>query len=148
MLKAFILTGEPCRWPGCCREAVKTTLSVNGKTIHCIKHQLRKYSGRVDHNNWKRDYYREYLKPQCELTGITWQDQYKETVLVSKKLGKNLSRRELVRRTCQAFEVDHKDGDHQNSDPSNLQTLTKSAHKLKTDLTGDSNPMKNKKVIK
>tara|TARA_R110002153_G_C12934815_1_gene456533 strand:- start:45 stop:491 length:447 start_codon:yes stop_codon:yes gene_type:complete len=148
MLKAFISTGETCRWPECYKEAVKTTLPINGKTIHCIKHQLRKYSGRVDHNNWKRDYYREYLKPQCELSGVTWRDQYKETVLVSKKLGKDLSRHELVRRTCQAFEVDHKDGNHKNNEFNNLQTLTKSTHKLKTDLNGDSNPMKNKKAIK
>jgi hypothetical protein len=143
-LKAFIPTGKQCKWPGCCNEAVKTELPVVGKTIHCIKHHMRKHSGRVG-PNWERDYYRENLKPACELSGKTWKDEYHETGLIAKALGVDLNKVQLVRRTCQAFDVDHKDGNHYNNDLDNLQTLTKRAHKFKTDVMGDADPMRYKR---
>ena len=37
------------------------------------------------------------------------------------------------------LDVDHKDGDRWNNDPSNLQTLCANCHRLKTHLSGDSN---------
>lgn len=38
---------------------------------------------------------------------------------------------------CQ-LDVDHIDGDHSNSEPSNLQTLCANCHRLKTKLNGDN----------
>ncbi len=140
-LKAFKPTGKTCRWPDCNNEAVKVKFDVGGKSIHCIKHQLRKHSGRVG-CNYDRDHYREHLKSVCALSGHRWIDQYHETKRVLINLGRPFDRIKLVRRTCQAFDVDHIDGMHHNNDPSNLQTLTKWAHKLKTDECGDSDPRK------
>lgn len=37
------------------------------------------------------------------------------------------------------LDVDHKDGDRWNNDPSNLQTLCANCHRLKTHINGDSN---------
>ena len=37
------------------------------------------------------------------------------------------------------LDIDHKDGDHYNNDPSNLQTLTKIEHILKSMKNGDLN---------
>lgn len=136
MLRSFTPRGYKCYWEGCDREAVKTTLPVKGKNIHCIRHQLIKHSGRVG-PNYNRDFYRENLKPACELSGVTWCDEFKATKMMSEKLGMSLSKIQLIRRTCQAFDVDHIDGNHYNNDKSNLQTLTKRAHKLKTDIMGD-----------
>ncbi len=143
-LTAFVPTGKQCKWPGCCNQAVKTALPVVGKTIHCIKHQMRKHSGRVG-PNWERDHYRENLKPACELSGKTWIAEYHETVSIAKALGVTLDRVQMVRRTCQAFDVDHKDGNHYNNNLDNLQTLTKRAHKFKTDVMGDADPMRYKR---
>lgn len=144
MLNAFIPTGKQCKWNGCCNEAVKTTLPVAGKTIHCIKHHLRKHSGRVG-PNYDRDHYREHLKPVCEMSNRRWCDIYHDVKLGFQVLGKTYSRIELVRRTCQQFDVDHIDGNHYNNDPNNLQTLTKQMHKLKTDVMGDADPMRYKR---
>lgn len=143
-LKAFIPTGKECSWPGCCNEAVKTKLPVAGKTIHCIKHQMRKHSGRVG-PNWLRDHYRENLKPFCEMSKRRWCDIYHDVKAGFDLLGVEYTRTDLVRRTCQQFDVDHKDGNHYNNDPSNLQTLTKQMHKLKTDVMGDADPMRYKR---
>lgn len=139
MLQKFVKTGNQCTWPGCTGDAVKTKLPVAGKTIHCLKHQMRKHSGRVG-PNWLRDNYRENLKSYCEMSGRRWCDMYKEVEAGFKVLGQEFTRVDLVRRTCQQFDVDHKDGNHYNNDPSNLQTLTKSMHKLKTDVMGDADP--------
>lgn len=136
MLKSFVATGKKCEWSGCDNSAYKTTLPVKGKTIHCIKHHLKKHSGRVG-PNYIRDFYRENLKPACELSGVKWCEEFRATKMMSEKLGMSLSKVQLIRRTCQAFDVDHIDGNHYNNDRSNLQTLTKRAHKLKTDIMGD-----------
>jgi hypothetical protein len=144
-LKAFIPTGKQCKWPGCCNEAVKVKFDIEGKRIHCIKHQLIKLSGRVSHKNWQRDHYREHMTSVCAITGTTWKQSYKEVQLMSKVLGVCLSRRETIRRTSQQFQVDHIDGEHRNNDPSNLQTLAHRAHKFKTDVMGDANPMRYKR---
>lgn len=143
MLKAFKPTGKQCNWPGCGNEAVKVRFDVVAKSKHCIKHQLRKYSGRVG-TNWQRDSYREHLKPVCAMSGHRWVDEYHETKRAFERMGWTYDRRELVARTCQAFDVDHIDGHHHNNDPINLQTLTKRMHKLKTDKCGDSDPRKRK----
>lgn len=143
MLKAFVPTGNQCNWPGCCNEAVETTLPVVSKSKHCIKHHLRKHSGRVG-PNWKRDHYREHLKPICEMSEITWGQTYKSVVKAMKKLKPDAERYEVIRRTCQQFDVDHIDGNHYNNSVNNLQTLLKTMHKLKTDVMGDANPMRYK----
>ena len=137
-LKAFIPTGYECNWPGCTNEAVKTTLPVKNHTTHCIKHQLKKHSGRVSSGNWRRDHYREHLKPYCEMSGKRWSEMYQEVKKGIEYLGASFTRIDLVRRTCQQFHVDHKNGDHSNNDPNNLQTLTIQNHKLKTEVMGDS----------
>jgi len=138
-LQKFVENGKVCNWPGCNGKAVTVKFNVAGKTTHCLKHQLRKLSGRVG-PNWKRDHYRENLKPQCELSNKTWCNMYKEVKAMFEAYGLNPTRRELVMRTCQQFDVDHIDGNHYNNDPSNLQTLTKQAHKFKTDVMGDAIP--------
>lgn len=149
-LKAFKPNGKTCNWPGCCNEAVDTTLPVVSKTMHCIKHHLRKMSGRVG-TGWTRDHYREHLKSVCAISGARWGDVYKsvklqlEYINIKYNLNKTYTRLELVRRTCQQFDVDHDDGNHYNNDPSNLQTLLKTSHKLKTDAVGDANPTRYKK---
>jgi len=140
-LQNFKFKSYNCNWPGCNNKAVE---SINcpdvllSKTCHCLKHHLRKRSGRVSHINWSRDSYREHLKPVCALTDIRWSDQYKVTKKMAEKMSVLLTRNELIRRTSQAFDVDHIDGNHYNNDPSNLQTLIKYAHKFKTDVCGDS----------
>lgn len=144
-LKAFIPTGKQCKWPGCCNRAVKVKMPVEGKTIHCIKHQLMKLSGRVSHKNWKRDHYRQYMKPYCVYTDTTWVKAYKDVRRMGMMMGVTLERREYIRRACQQFQVDHIDGNHNNNDPNNLQTLTHRAHKFKTDVMGDSNGYRNDK---
>lgn len=144
MLKSFIPTGKKCCWPGCNNEAVKTMLPVAGKTIHCIKHQLRKHSGRVG-PNWLRDHYREHLKPYCEMSQRRWKDVYHDVKGGFNVLGVPHTKVDLIRRTCQQFDVDHRDGNHYNNHQNNLQTLTKQMHKLKTDVMGDSDPTRYKK---
>jgi 5-methylcytosine-specific restriction endonuclease McrA len=62
---------------------------------------------------------------------------------MAKALGVTLSRREAIRRASQQFQVDHRDGNHNNNNPANLQTLTHRAHKFKTDVMGDSNGYRN-----
>ena len=143
-LKRFKPNGKRCNWPGCCNEAVDTSLPVVSKTKHCIKHHLRKMSGRVS-TQWKRDSYREHLKPVCKMSGRRWCDVYKDVKAGFEYLGKEYTRVDLVRRTCQQFDVDHIDGNHYNNHPSNLQTLLKTMHKLKTDVMGDANPTRYKK---
>ena len=139
MLKRFVKTGKQCKWPGCNNDAVKTKLPVAGKTIHCLKHQMRKHSGRVG-PNWLRDHYRENLKPYCELSGRLWCDVYRDVEKGFEVLGQRYTRIDLIRRTCQQFDVDHVDGNHYNNCVTNLQTLTKQMHKLKTDIMGDADP--------
>ena len=154
MLQKFVKTGKQCGWTDkdgnhlCDRDAVKTKLNVEGKTMLCLRHQLIMLSGRVGPNR-KRDHYRENLKPYCEMSGRTWASMYHEVkaginFLAEKFPEKNIdtSRRNVIRRTCQQFDVDHKDGNHYNNNVSNLQTLTKSMHKLKTDVMGDADPTK------
>ena len=143
-LQNFKFKSYDCNWPGCKNRAVE---SINcpevlvSRTCHCLKHHLRKRSGRVG-RQWARDFYREHLKPVCSLTDIRWRDQYKTTKKMAERMGIELSRYELIRRTSQAFDVDHIDGNHYNNDPSNLQTLIKFAHKFKTDVSGDANGWK------
>lgn len=144
MLKAFIPTGKQCKWPGCCRDAVKTTLPVVGNRSHCIRHHLIKHSGRVG-PNWKRDHYREHMKGVTANGRVRWIDVYKEVVDTANDWGYQLSKVEAVRRTSQSFDVDHDDGNHYNNDPSNLKTLTPFQHRLKSRLAGDHNPMRYKK---
>lgn len=150
MLKAFVETGNCCGWTNkkgdqlCTRPAVKSKLPIKGKTKLCLHHQLKMWSGRVGPNQ-ARDHYREYLKPYCEMTNRRWCDAYRDVLAGFKMLGVEYTRRDLVRRTCQQFDVDHKDGNHDNCDPSNLQTLTKQMHKLKTDVMGDANPTRYKR---
>lgn len=138
----FKLTSKKCKWPGCKKHAVIACNPIDkvGPTrIHCLKHYLRMKSGRVG-VNWKRDFYREHLKPICALTGVTWHDQYHLVKMMAKKLRKKMTKYELVRRTCQSFDVDHINGNHSDNRVSNLQTLTKIAHKFKTDVCGDAAP--------
>ena len=141
MLQKFVKTGKKCNWPGCNSDAVKTDLPVISKSKHCLKHQLRKHSGRVG-PNWKRDAYRENLKSYCELSGRRWCEVYHDVKKGFEVLGQKYSRVDLIRRTCQQFDVDHKDGNHYNNCITNLQTLTKQMHKLKTDVMGDADPTK------
>ena len=139
VLKNFTPTGKTCNWPGCTRQAYKTKLDVVSKTKHCIRHHMMKASGRVG-PNWNRDRYREHMKPVCALSGKTLADVMDETKMILDALGKSYSKRHLLKRSCQQFDVDHIDGNHKNNDPSNLQTLTKAAHKLKSDECGDAAP--------
>ena len=104
---------------------------------------MMKHSGRVG-PNWERDHYREHLKPQCAMSGRSWFDVKNDVEAGFKYLNKELIKYKIVRRTCQQFDVDHVDGNHHNNHPSNLQTLTKQMHKLKTDECGDANPMRYK----
>lgn len=143
-LKAFKPNGKNCNWPGCSRKAVNTTLPVKGNTIHCIRHNLIKHSGRVG-PSWRRDHYREHLKGITDKCGIRWIDVYQEVIYTAKEYGYTLSKVEAVRRTSQSFDVDHHDGNHRNNHPSNLKTLTTFQHRLKSRLAGDHNPMRNKK---
>ena len=94
MLQKFVKTGKQCTWPGCTGDAVKTKLPVAGKTIHCIKHQMRKHSGRVG-PNWLRDNYRENLKSYCEMSGRRWCDMYEEVKAGFKVLGQEFTRVDL-----------------------------------------------------
>lgn len=142
-LTNFRFTNKKCKWPGCDNKAIiacNPIEKVGPTRIHCLRHYLRMKSGRVG-ANWGRDFYREHLKPVCALTGIRWCDQYKMVNLMAERLGKQLSKYEKVRRTCQAFDVDHINGQHSDNDPSNLQTLIKMAHKFKTDVCGDAVPV-------
>ena len=147
MLQAFKQTNKQCKWPDCEKIAVKSKLNIIGKTMFCLHHQLIMLSGRVG-PNWERDIYREHLKPICEMSKKTWGQVREEVKAGFDVLGITPSRVELTRRTCQQFDVDHKDGDHTNNNPNNLQTLTKSMHKLKTDVMGDANPTRYKKSKK
>ena len=136
-----------CNWPGCDRDAGVCTLTIKGKrmcnsTTHCLRHSLIKYSGRVDHQNWFRDRHREYLTGVCAIDGVTFKEEYQKTKKRCFKLGLKLSKHEMIRRTMQTFEGDHKDGNPDNNSKENIQTLTKAAHKFKTDVSGDSNPKK------
>lgn len=144
MLQRFIATDKQCNWPGCCNQAVKTQLPVVSRTKHCLKHQLYKHSGRVG-PNWKRDHYRQHLGSVCEISKTTWCETYQHVKQAMLNLKPQAERYEVVRRTCQQFDVDHVDGFRDNNCPSNLQTLTKQMHKLKTDVVGDANPWRNKK---
>lgn len=143
-LQAFRPAGYKCNWPGCCNEAVIVSFKIKNKQTHCLKHQLYKLSGRVGHANWARDHYREHMKSVCAITDTRWSDAYQEVQRMAARMGVTLSRRELIRRACQQFQVDHIDGDHDNNDPNNLQTLTHRAHKFKTDVMGDSNGYRRK----
>lgn len=97
-------------------------------------------SGRVG-INWARDHYREHLKPICSLTGVTWHEQYNLVKMMAKKLRIKMSRYEMIRRACQTFDVDHINGNHSDNRIKNLQTLSKIAHKFKTDVCGDAVPV-------
>lgn len=143
MLKSFLPTNKICQVEGCCKPAVRTKLPVKGKTLQCISHQLYQMSGRVG-PNWNRDRYRQYMKSYCELRGWRWSDEYK---LVKKQVAREgipATRRQLIRWTTQMFDVDHRDGNHKNNDPSNLQTLYAPSHRLKSRYSGDHNPTKYK----
>lgn len=144
MLKAFKPTGEICKFRGCCAPAVKTKLPIGGKTILCLRHQLYLMSGRVG-QNWDRDRYREHMKSYCELRGWTWADEFR---LVKKQVERATivaTKLQIIRWTSQMFDVDHIDGNHNNNNPSNLQTLYCPAHRLKSRYNGDHNPTRNKK---
>lgn len=143
ILKSFRPTSRKCKWPGCCNDAVIVDFELEGKRSHCIKHQLYKLSGRVSHKNWARDHYREHMKSVCAITETRWSEAYYKVQHMAKALGLTLSRREAIRRASQQFQVDHRDGNHSNNNPANLQTLTHQAHKFKTDIMGDSNGYRN-----
>lgn len=144
MLKAFKPTGKQCNWPGCCNPAVKVTFDVPSKSKHCIKHQLHKLSGRVG-PNWKRDSYREHMKSVCSISGFTWKQAYQEVENMCHYFNLTPARYTKVRRACQMFQVDHIDGNHANNHPNNLQTVTPTAHKFKTDMFGDADGWKNRR---
>ena len=139
MLKAFVEQDYTCFWPGCDNKVVRHSHQIKYKNCHCLKHTLYKLSGRVSPGNWRRDHYREHLKARCALTGKTWFDAYRDVKEISQRAGYNLSRKMLVVLATRQFQVDHIDGNHYNNDVSNLQTLTASAHKIKSELNGDYN---------
>lgn len=143
-LRAFKPTNKLCQVPGCCRLAVKTKLPVKGKTLQCLRHQLYQMSGRIG-PNWMRDRYREHLKSYCELRDWRWSDEYKLTKKQVARDGIVATKMQLIRWTTQSFDVDHIDGNHNNNNPSNLQTLYCPSHRLKSRYSGDHNPTRNKK---
>jgi hypothetical protein len=147
----FRTLNRKCKWPGCKNKAVKPLNCpeydwLTGKLSHCLRHHLIKRSGRVG-PNWKRDHYREHLTPYDKLSERSWGQQHLETKKIVKNLNKyynanlNLTRYQLIRVTTRSFDVDHIDGNHSNNKISNLQTLIKTSHKIKTDLMGDAIPM-------
>lgn len=144
MLRAFKPTNKICQVPGCCRTAVKTKLPVKGKTKQCIRHQLYQMSGRIG-SNWMRDRYREHMTSVCALRGWRWGDEYLAVKKQVERAGIAATKLQIIRWTTQMFDVDHIDGNHDNNDHSNLQTLYCPAHRLKSRYNGDHNPMRYKK---
>ena len=138
MLNIFKPNGKICNWPGCNREAGNTSLDVIGKTTHCLHHHLKKYSGRVGGTtggnkgtNWQRDHYREHMNPDSI--------DYAFCKRLVEKHFPDLDWKTKHWYVLKCFDVDHIDGDHYNNDPSNLQTLTKIEHILKSMKNGDLN---------
>ncbi len=139
MLRAFIEQDYICNWPGCNNNAVRHHLKMKYKNCHCLKHTLHKLSGRVNDKNYRRDYYREHMKAKCALSGKTWGEAYKDVIKIAANMGVQLTRRQAIVQTSRQFQVDHIDGNHYNNVPSNLQTVTPAAHKIKSELNGDFN---------
>ena len=136
----FKPNGQQCNWPGCNRPAGKTTLKVVSKSVHCLHHHLKKFSGCVGGYspinggrgiNWGRDHYREHLKPDP----IDYAHERKHVI----KYYPGLSWLETHYKTLKCFDVDHIDGNHDNNHPDNLQTLSKSEHIIKSMANGDLN---------
>jgi hypothetical protein len=63
------------------------------------------------------------------------------------RMGISLDEQQRHQLAYSNFEVDHIDGNKKNNHPSNLQTLSKFDHKLKTILNNDMNPWKNKRLL-
>lgn len=143
-LKAFKSLNKQCAFVGCTKHAVKTKLPVKGKWSMCLRHQLNILSGRVGPNH-KRDHYRQYLKGYCEISKKTWGQLYPDTLELLGLIGAATDRLTVVRANTRRFQVDHKDGNHSNNDPDNLQTVRSEVHKMKSDLMGDADPTRNKK---
>ncbi len=136
----FTPTGKRCKWKGCKRQAVRTKMDVKGKTVHCLRHQMMKQSGRVG-ANYVRDSYREHMKSECNMDKTaTWYATYKKMVVVFKECGWELNKVDLVRMTSKQFEVDHISGNSNNNRRNNLQTLSVGMHKVKSMQNGDLNP--------
>ena len=141
-LRVFEPTGKKCSWHDCNRSAMKYSgrHKIKGKTIHCVNHTQMKISGRVSHNHYDRDHYRQHLKPSCAMfKDTTFKSKYKEIKKFSEENGHNLDKRTICKYAFGCFEVDHINGDHNDNQPRNLQTLSRDAHKLKSYLNDDFN---------
>ena len=146
-MKIFVDKGKgQCGAQGCDNKAVTYTgkYNIKGRTVHCVKHHMNKISGRIDSANFNRDQYREHLRLPTAFLGITFKDEYIKVKKINDffveqgTIEKSLTKRELIRRTMQCFEADHINGNHKDNRKINIQCLTKSEHKFKTDVCGDS----------
>lgn len=141
MLQAFKQTNKQCGWTNkdgdilCTNIAVKSNLPITGKTKFCLKHQLYMYSGRVG-VNYKRDNYREHLSPS--------RIDFQYVISKVRKQFPDANWKDCVRYAVKCFEADHIDGNKKNNNPSNIQTLDKIDHMLKSMKNGDLNGWKNK----
>ena len=90
-----------------------------------------------------RDYHRMFINPSKSELDLAYHEVDKYVL----KLGVPLSEQRRHQLAYCKFEVDHIDGNNKNNHPSNLQTLTRYEHRLKTILNNDQNPWKNKRLL-
>ena len=108
----YTLVNHPirvCKWEKCLKEFKPNSRHQNFCNKNCYKSYGRKYLGHKNTKVWikgKLSGYRKHKKDVCESCGFRGH-------------------------SCQ-LDVDHIDGNHNNHDPTNLQTLCANCHRLKT----------------
>lgn len=147
----FIATDKICKMPGCNGRVHKNNMIKKGKHSLCIKHACQVKSGRITFVNRKRDIHRLNIKGVCAYTGITWGEVYKWVKRVTPVICNDLdiplpSRYDMIRFTTRMADGDHRDGNHANNNPDNIQTLYRlDPHKLKSLIANDYDGWKNKR---
>ena len=128
-----------CTTPYCSRKALKPR--DRRQNPYCAQCRWKIKTKIV--TNIPRDYHRMFIKPlQDELEAA-----YVDVDKMALRMGISLDEQQRHQLAYSNFEVDHIDGNKKNNHPSNLQTLSKFDHKLKTILNNDMNPWKNKRLL-
>lgn len=127
-----------CSTPHCSHEGVR-------KDRRC-KPRCKRCRWLIDTNivsNPSRDPHRLLINP----SPADLRKCYASVDKMALKLGIKLEESQRHQLAYSNFEVDHIDGNNKNGHPSNLQTLSRFEHRVKTILNGDMNPYKNKKAF-